>query len=179
MQSRRGDQGDFAGPTVVVGAQQPGRCADSWWKAGGSEEMLPISSSASARVAELEARCRELERTLVAKDAERREAEDRAVQTARELERRERQVDELALHGQTLSSMLSRSDVGTQQPDGTAQQAARLDIAAEAAGHVAHGAAASVATAVGGAAEYGQDRMQRFAVGRSRLQQGRFEALPP
>lgn len=71
------------------------------------------SNPSSNRLADLEARCLELERNLTGKDAQLVELHEMAKRTARELERKERQVEEVKLHCSTLTQKLEESETET------------------------------------------------------------------
>lgn len=99
------------------------------------EASPPQSPSQTMRLATLEARCQQLERVLAAKDAERRKVEhsytgrvrgleEHAARAARELERRERQVDELHLQGKALARRLTEREY---ECHATSERAAELE----------------------------------------------------
>lgn len=103
-------------PTVTMGTSSRQKPTPP-----GSPRLQKREVSDASRVAALEARCRKLERSLASKDADRKQIEqayagkvrgleEQASRAARELERRERQVDELSMHGQALAQRLAENE---------------------------------------------------------------------
>lgn len=86
----------------------------------------------ASKLATLEARCRQLERSLAARDADHaskvRSLEEKCSRAARELERRERQVDDLVMQGQALKQRLKDSEPDSQA---TSDQSAELERKAQ------------------------------------------------
>jgi len=121
-------EGDAAG--VVAGLQSVEALPDSDGYDGSPRDLSACRGTGApgggaapeaALLQALEARCRQLERSLAAKDEQRRELEsnltgkvrgleEHAARAARELERRERQVDELHLQGQALAQRLTERE---------------------------------------------------------------------
>lgn len=77
------------------------------------ERQASSSRPSSPRLAALEARCSELEKNAKGKDAQLQELHDMAQRTAQELERRERQVEELKLNCSALTQKLKESETET------------------------------------------------------------------